>query len=293
MEWQYIKYFLKVAEYEHITKASHELNITQPALSRAISKLEEELGVPLFLRDNRRIKLNKYGLMFKEHALVIEKEMQQAKKNISEQLQPDFGEITIGFFHTLGIDKLPSLLASFKKKYPKTIFKLKQANKRSLIHLLYNGEIDFCFTTITGEELGGSYSSYDLWEDQLFLTVSNQHRLAFKDNIHLDDLHAEDFIILKDGYGLRTITNKIFKQLSFKPKVSFEGEEIDTVAGLVSANLGISFLPRLEGNPKINQIKLKAINHNRVVGVIFNERELVSPISKSFLKHVLSTFKVN
>ncbi|WP_052366455.1 LysR family transcriptional regulator [Geomicrobium sp. JCM 19055] len=168
MEWQYIKYFLKVAEYEHMTKASQELSITQPALSRSISKLEEELRVPLFIRENKRIKLNKYGRMFREHAFSIQKEMEIAKKNIEEQLHPNQGEISIGFFHTLGINKLPSLLAGFKAKYPKTTFKLKQANKTILIDSLYNGDLDFCFTTLTGEELGRNYKSIDLWEEKLF-----------------------------------------------------------------------------------------------------------------------------
>jgi DNA-binding transcriptional LysR family regulator len=113
MEWQYIEHFLMVSKYEHMTKSAKKLNITQPALSRSISKLETELGAPLFIRDNKRIRLSRYGHMFKERALRIQTEMRLAKKEIEERFNPEYGEISIGFFHTLGIDKLPKLLAGF------------------------------------------------------------------------------------------------------------------------------------------------------------------------------------
>lgn len=290
MEWQYINYFLTVAKYEHMTKSAKELNITQPALSRSISKLEEELGVPLFIRDNKRIKLNRYGHMFKERAFKIQTEMRLAQKEIDERLKPDYGEISIGFFHTLGIDKLPKLLASFKEKYPKTVFKLKQANKVTLINMIYNDEIDFCFTTITGDQVKRYYSCHHLWEEQLYLTVSKQHRFASKRLIELNELINEDFVILKEGYGLRTITNKIFEQVSFTPKVSFEGEEIDTIAWLVSANLGISFLPKLLENQIVEQIEIASPICNRTIGVIWNGSALISPITKKFCEHVINYF---
>jgi DNA-binding transcriptional LysR family regulator len=117
--------------------------------------------------------------------------------------------------------------------------------------MIYNDEIDFCFTTITGDEVKGSHTCQVLWEEKLYLTVSKQNNLANKSLVNLEELINEYFIILKDGYGLRTITNKIFEQMSITPKVSFEGEEIDTIAGLVSANLGISFLPKLQRNQNV------------------------------------------
>lgn len=290
MEWQYIDYFLTVAKYEHMTKSAEELNITQPALSRSIAKLEEELGVPLFIRENKRIKLNRYGQLFKERALKIQTEMIVAQKEINERLNPDFGEISIGFFHTLGIDKLPKLLASFKEKYPKTIFKLTQANKKGLLEMIYHDQLDFCFTTITGDEIHKNYSCHHLWDKELYLTVSKQHKFASRQLIEINELVHEEFIVLKEGYGLRTITDKIFNQMSFIPKISFEGEEIDTIAGLVSANLGVSFLPKLQGNQMVEQIKISAPSYKRTIGVIWNENALISPITKKFLEHVIHYF---
>jgi DNA-binding transcriptional LysR family regulator len=288
MEWQYINYFLTVAKHEHMTNAAKELNITQPALSRSISKLEEELGVPLFIRHNKRIKLNRYGYIFKERASKIQTEMRLAQKEIDERLKPDFGEISIGFFHTLGIDKLPKLLASFKEKYPKTTFKLTQANKKSLIDMIYDDKIDFCFTTITGDEVKGDYSCHHLWDEKLYLTVSKQHKFASRQLVEINELVDEEFVILKEGYGLRTISDQLFNQALFTPKVSFEGDEIDTIAGLVSANLGVSFLPKLQGNQIVEQIEMTAPTCKRTIGVIWNESTLVSPITKKFLEHVIS-----
>ncbi|NEU30628.1 LysR family transcriptional regulator [bacterium LRH843] len=290
MEWQYIDHFLTVAKYEHMTKAAEQLNITQPALSRSIAKLEDELGVPLFIRDNKRIKLNRYGLMFKHRAFNVKTEMQLAKKEIHEMLDPDYGEISIGFLHTLGIDKIPKLLADFQEKYPKTTFKLTQANTKNLINMMYDDKIDFCFTTITGEEIKRNYCCHHLWDEQLYFTVSKTHKFAFKQSIELNELVDEDFVLLKNGYGIRMITDQIFKQALFTPKVSFEGEEIDTIAGLVSANLGVSILPKLQGNQNVEQIEIKGTSCKRTIGFIWSNNMLISPITKKFLEHVVGSY---
>jgi len=290
MEWQYINYFLTVAKNEHITKSAKELNITQPALSLSISKLEDELGVPLFIRNNQRIKLNRYGYMFKEHALKIQNEMGLAKKEIGETLHPDHGVISIGYFQTLGIGKLPTLLANFKKKYPGSVFKLIKANKITLMDMVYNDEIDFCFTPITEDVLKSNYFYHQLWEEKLYVTVSKQHKFSSRDLIELDELFDEDFLILEKGYGLREVTDKIFEQLSFTPRISFEGGESDTIAELISANLGISFLPKIEGNQDIRQIEIMVNVPKRTIGVIWNKNTLIAPIRKKFSEHIINYF---
>ncbi|WP_052366454.1 LysR substrate-binding domain-containing protein [Geomicrobium sp. JCM 19055] len=124
-----------------------------------------------------------------------------------------------------------------------------------------------------------------------FLTVSNHHKLTSSPEVSIEELANEEFVILKQGYGIRSITDKIFEELPFKPKISFEGEEIDTIAGLISSNLGISFLPKLEGNKYIKQIDLPSLHYKRVVGVIYNQTDLVSPISQKFLNEIIRTFR--
>ncbi|NEU31336.1 hypothetical protein GN156_11170 [bacterium LRH843] len=149
--------------------------------------------------------------------------------------------------------------------------------------------MDFFFTTLSGDELKTNYQCHQLWEDKLYLTISKQHKLASKQSIDINELVDEDFVILRKGYGLRAITDKIFEQASFTAKISFEGEEIDTIAGLVSANLGISFLPKLQGNQIVQQIDI-APPFKRSVGVIWSENALLSPIKKKFCQHVINLF---
>ncbi|MFC7686605.1 LysR substrate-binding domain-containing protein [Ureibacillus sp. GCM10028918] len=116
---------------------------------------------------------------------------------------------------------------------------------------------------------------------------------ASRQLIEITELIDEEFVVLKEGYGLRTITDKMFKQASFTPKVSFEGEEIDTIAGLVSANLGVSFLPKLQGNQIVEQIKISTPSCKRTIGVIWNENALISPITKKFYEHAINYFSTN
>src|SRR5579875_1786359 len=113
MEWHQIQYFQMVAETEHFTRAAEILSISQPALSRAISKLEEELGVQLFDRTGRNIVLNKYGKMFLQRVERSIQEIELGKQEIHDMIHPDHGTISLSFLHSLGISFIPGILKGF------------------------------------------------------------------------------------------------------------------------------------------------------------------------------------
>ena len=101
MEWQQLKYFQTVANLQHISKAAKVLSITQPALSRAILRLEKELGVPLFERQNRTIVLSQYGRLFLNHVNKMILEFEEGKQEIQDLLDPEHGTVSIVFLHSL------------------------------------------------------------------------------------------------------------------------------------------------------------------------------------------------
>src|SRR4051812_452473 len=103
-------YFNKVAKYISLTKASENLNLSQPALSRSILRLEEEIGVPLFERKSRGVVLNQYGKVFLSHANQVLSEMKKAKQTIHDMVDPDHGTISLAFIQTLGSSFVPDLI---------------------------------------------------------------------------------------------------------------------------------------------------------------------------------------
>ncbi len=108
MEWQQLEYFVTVAKLEHMTRAAEALAISQPALSRSISKLEEELGVPLFDRQGRSIMLNRYGELFLYRVQRMRKEYEKAVLELQELNNPELGDVSLGFLHTLGTSIVPT-----------------------------------------------------------------------------------------------------------------------------------------------------------------------------------------
>ena len=118
MEWEQLEYFQTLARIQHVTKAAETLSITQPALSRSIVRLENHLGVPLFDRQGRSIKLNKYGEIFLKTVDSMIREYTEGKEEIQSLLKPDQGEVSLGFLHTLGTTIVPNLIGTFKDNYP-------------------------------------------------------------------------------------------------------------------------------------------------------------------------------
>lgn len=292
MEWHQIQYFQTVAKTEHITRAAELLSISQPALSRSISKLEDELGVPLFDRKGRNIILNRFGKMFLHRVERSIKEIEIGKAEIQDAIHPNHGIVSLAFLHSLGISFVPKIVSSFQSLYPNVKFKLNQASSLHVLEQLELGEIDVALLSLHQEHK--EIVREPLMVEELFLIVSIQHPLANRDEVDLKAIREEPFIAFKDGYGLRTITDDLCRQANFSPHVVFEGEEIGTVAGLVAAKLGVSLVPDLSilDKSKVKLIRVREPICKRTIGIAWKEGRYLSPVTKRFIHYVkdLSSF---
>ncbi|MBZ5753917.1 LysR family transcriptional regulator [Metabacillus rhizolycopersici] len=291
MEWQQIEYFQVVARLQHITRAAEILLISQPALSRSIARLEEELGVPLFERQGRSISLNSYGQLFLQRADRIMKEFQDGKQEIQDLLDPDYGNVSFGFMPTLGTYLIPNLINSFRSNYPNINFQFKQNGNDLLLKQLDSGEIDFCL--VSSIESKDQFQWIQLWREELFLIVPSIHHLAKHESITLQEIADEPFVLLEKGNGLRGITDQLFEEAGITPKITFEGEEVHTVAAFVAAGLGVTIIPEFKGIDwnNITRIRLRAPNSQRVIGLAWVEGRYLSPAAKRFQQFILNYFK--
>ncbi|AKP78410.1 MULTISPECIES: LysR family transcriptional regulator [Priestia] len=290
MEWQQFKYFQTLARTQHMTRAAEELLITQPALSRSIARFEEEVGAPLFDRQGRSIILNQYGKVFLKRVDNIMKEFDKGQEEIQALLDPEKGQVSLGFLHTLSTDLIPDLIASFRSLYPKVNFQLRQSPSHVLLEQLELGELDLCLIAPMEEK---SFIKWQhLWSEELFVIVPKNHRYADRECIALEEIAEESFIHLKEGFSLRLTFEQLFEESGRMPHIMFEGEEADTVAGLVGAGLGISILPDLHGidQSKIVKIPLAKANCHRVIGLAWIEGRYLSPAVKQFRNFVLHKF---
>lgn len=291
MEWQQLEYFQTLARIQHVTRAAEALSLSQPALSRSIARLEEELGVPLFDRQGRTIILNRYGQLFLKRVNRILKEFADGKQELHDLIHPEHGEVALGFLHTLGTGLIPDLIGAFRRQSPTIGFQLIQNHSYSLLKHLDAGELDICLIAEPAETtLPIQWTP--LWSEELFAIVPLGHPLAGEESIHLRDIADESFIFLKKGYALRRTTDRLFQEIGIVPRITFEGEEAATVEGLVAAGLGVSLLPDLKGvdKSKIVQIPIREPKCQRVMGMALVKGRYLSPAVLRFKEFVLAHF---
>lgn len=285
MEWHHFQYFQVLAETEHMTKAAEKLAISQPALSRAIGKLEEELGCHLFDRRGKSIRLNKYGEAFLNRTNKITLEMKIAKDELQEMMGIERGSITFGFLHTLGATYIPNYIRYFKEQFQHVQVKLIQNNTTVLLKLLKEGLIDICL--VSSKSNDPSIELRMILQEELYITIPTSHPLSNKKNIHLSEVANEAFIVLKQGFPLRNTVDNLFQKANIDPTVSFEGEEIQTIASLVGVNLGLSILPKLKNAKELGINQLKIANKD-----VINYREIyVATSTKAFETKLMKEMK--
>lgn len=245
MELFQLRYFLTVAKYENFSKAADELLVSQPSISKAIMQLEQELGVQLFDRNGKRIKLNNAGKALQERL----KSVLAALNNLPNELSVAAGkrQSTIVFNVLAATSLLPDILLKFKNEYPLINFQLLQ-NK--------NAKYDLCISsTLPNVMLNNSAL---VMSEDLKLAVPSTSPLALTNTIDLADLQYENFVMLKN-HILRDITMHFFNLCGYSPNIAFESDSPYTIRELVSAGLGITMWPEITWG-KIQSDKAKLIS---------------------------------
>ncbi|MFJ7972584.1 LysR family transcriptional regulator [Psychrobacillus sp. NPDC096389] len=295
MEIRQLRYFIEVAEREHISEAAIHLHVAQSAVSRQIANLEDELGVELFERVGRNVKLTPIGKIFLEHSISALQAIDYAKKQIDEYLDPDTGTIKIGFPTSLAGHFLPTVISAFKKEYPNVAFHLRQGSYNYLIDAVKNRELNLAFLGPLPPK-DHSINTSILFTENFSALLPSTHPLAKREKIHLKDLLDDDFILFPEGYVLRKIALEACHSVGFTPNTSSEGEDMDAIKGLVAAGMGVSLLPEssfYHSTPRFTvKISIETPVIRRTVGIISPATRDLSPSEKVFHQFVIRFFAV-
>lgn len=293
MELRQIKYFIEVARREHVTEAALALHIAQSAVSRQIDNLEKELGVDLFIRDGRNVKLTPIGKIFLRHMEHAVKVIENAKREVEEYLDPEKGTVRIGYPSSLANYTLPTVISAFRSGYPDVKFHLNQGAYHSLIESVVKGDIDMALLGPVPKNVH-KIKGQVLFHEKFVAVLPVDHPLAGEKVLKLSQLQNDSFILFPEGYILRELIVDACKEAGFEPQVSFEGIDIDAIKGLVSAGLGVTLLPEITliDNQPRSSVKIPVIEPDvmRSVGVVISsERELL-PTLKLFYKFLEDFF---
>ncbi|MET3505723.1 LysR family transcriptional regulator [Halalkalibacter oceani] len=290
MEWQQLEYFQRVAQLQHVTKAAQSLFISQPALSRSIARLEKELGVPLFERQGRTVQLNRYGKLFLEKVNLAIQVIEEGKQELQSEMSPNRGNITLSFLPTLGTDFVPELIEKYRATYPDVTFQLFQNTAHDLIEQLKAGDIDVCLTTIV--EPDPEIQWVELFSEELLVIVPQCHRLSDRQEIRLKDIANEPFVGFKKGAGLRSITDRLCQQSGFTPQLTFEGQEVGTVAGLVGVGLGVSLVPKRSRMDayQVSCLPVRDVDCRRTIGIVWRKKSFMPKVVEQFRDFIVELY---
>lgn len=258
--------FAAVARHEHVTRAARELGVPQSTLSRAMVRLELDLGVTLFARQGRTVSLTPAGRGFLASVERALGEVERSAESVRADADPQSGRVAFGFLHTLGPETVPALLRAFRADHPRIRFQLVQNYGEAMLAGLRAGDLDLCLTSPVPDAPDLVVRRLD--EQRLRLVVPADHRLASRRRVRLAEASGELFVSLEAGYGLRRITDALCAEAGFTPRVAFEGEEAETLRGLVAAGLGVALLPPpLVPRPGVVELTVTAPRAVREIGV--------------------------
>lgn len=291
MEWRQILYFIEVAKHEHVTEAAARLHVAQSAVSRQLGLLEAELGIPLFTREGRNVKLTSIGRVFLGFAENAVNEINQGIEKIEEYLNPEQGIIRLGLATGLSAHTLPAALSQFREQHPGINFQLYQGSHRYLIDLIEKGRLDIAFCAPVPKD-HSDVAGHIFYREELLAVLPVQHALTEIDYLRLDLLRNEPFVAFRKGLSLHDSLLQACGEAGFVPKLAFEGEDIETVKALVSAGFGVALLPEhgvLDLPPDLVKMTIAEPQVYRSVGVIIPKHRELGP-SESLLFQFLRSF---
>lgn len=288
MELTQLKYFQAIAKYHHFTRAAEAMSISQSALSRSVQKLEQELGVPLLERHGRTSSLTDAGKKFLFHVERVMREISVAEQEIAME-KGGAGVIHLSFLHSLGDTFLPWILRRFHARYPHIEVKLNQQNSSQLAADLASGRTDICLcSTMNEPDTAWMY----LWSEEMFLVVPEDHPLAQKENVQLQEIEDEPFVTLKPQYTLRQQVNQFMDLAESHPQIVFEGDEVHTLVSFVAAHLGVSLLPHVPCTEQLGVVFVPVSFPicKRAVGIAWNTVRPLSPAAMTFQQYTIHHF---
>lgn len=294
MDLHYLEIFNQVAEHSSFKKASEILHISQPALSIQMKKLESQTSLKLFYKSGNKIYLSESGLMLYGYTKKIFSIVEEMEGNISSLNEIVSGIINLGGSNTPGTYILPIVIGEMKKLYPSVIVNLHIANTSEISTLIDNGTLDIAVN-------GGNndYNSYiyseKLFHDRLVIIASPENKLCAKDNITVEDLSQESFIVHEKTSQLYTCYKTFIDEISIPKNVGMYLGNIDAIKHAVNANLGITIIPYYAVKFEVEkgylkELKFKSENFDYPYNLIYNKDKNLSLAMQKFIAVLKDVF---
>lgn len=290
MDTAALRWFQQVADGVTVTEVGELDHVTQSGVSRALARLEAEVGTALLRRSGRTLRMTRAGAAFKRHVDVLLHELDDGLASVSQLIDPETGTVTLAFQLSFGSWLVPDLVAAFRKDHPDVHFDFRHVQDRiSPTAPLVSA--DLALTTFRSGDSAVEWRR--LLTEPLYLAAPAGHRVAGRRAVMLADASEESFVMLSHPSSLRALADNLCSQAGFRPRVVFEADDLSTVRGLVAAGLGVAIMPALRGKATseaqgVAWAQLSDAGAHRQVGLAWSKTQPLLPSAALFRDHVLA-----
>ncbi len=268
--------FATIVEQKSLNKAAQSLNITQPALSRKIGQLEDQLGVLLFDRKGKRLELTRIGYICYETALDMRKLEEKLLHTIAKYHSSGISSIKIGASLTTLQSTLPDLIALYTKDYPEIDIKALTGKTHEIVSMVKDKKVDLGLVASRIDQ--SELTCVPLFDDHLTLVLPTGHSWCSRETIDIEDLQQLPMILFSKGTWYRILMDELFQRYSVSPDVKMEIDSFEAIIRLVSTCNAATLLPKsylrqtlLENNGLVLRDVKELRNTTRTTSLIFNE----------------------
>ncbi len=285
METQNLRAFALVAETGSFSLAAEKLHLTQPAISKRVALLEQQLDCELFDRIGRHIRLTEAGRALLPHAARIEQELQYAEQSVRDLSGDVAGTLRLATSHHIGLHRLPPVLSEYSREYQQVNIDIDFMDSERAYELITQGKIDLAVVTLAPED-NAQFIRHTVWRDPLEFMVAPDHELARTPKVDLQALAASAAVLP----GLNTYTGQIIKSLFDRShlslNVSMMTNYLETIRMMASVGLGWTMLPRSMRDESLIALEVKGVTMERLLGHVYHRGRSLSRAAIAFIEHL-------
>ncbi len=287
---RHIRYFIAVAEELHFRRAAERLGIAQPALSRAIQHLEDELGVTLFLRSNRHVTITEAGKTFLQGSQGVMNAMEHTVNNTKQVHSGQIGILRVGYTDFAIAGALPNLLKGFRTQQAGVTLQPHHDVTTDQLLKLEAGMLDVGF--VTGPVVKQGFERCLIQKERFVCVVHESHPFSARSSIQLEELAHEDFVHgpARDWEHFYYYLIPLCRRAGFVPRIVQEAYNSDGILGLVASGMGITVLTESANNlarPGLKSIPISNVTE-RLMTVAIWKSDVMNGVKKMFIDYIRS-----
>ena len=291
MDVQELRWFQQVADGVTLTEISDLEQVSQPGVSRALARLEREVGAPLLRRSGRVLRLTHAGVVFKRHVDRVVHSLDDGLAAVQQLIDPETGLVTVVFDRHLGTWLVPDLVGTFGRLHPEVRFDLHTKSDESVLEIGPGSDVDLELTTLrmSAAEVDRS----QLTDEPLRLIVPPDHRLAGAPATSLAEVADDPFIMIRPTSLLRKACEDLCRGAGFVPNATLVADDVPTMRGYVAAGLGVAVVPALRETTaeplvgRLHHLDLTDPAASRVIDLAWSTARRMLPSAELFRDFVL------